>query len=107
MDVCDEVRRVLKPGGCFYHCDMLRPENRLVEEAYYAYLRFSLNFTALLFRSSNSAHSCKEYFIDALRMFYSADEFSDLLLHVGFNEVSNKTLLGGMIGYHRAMKPLD
>jgi demethylmenaquinone methyltransferase/2-methoxy-6-polyprenyl-1,4-benzoquinol methylase len=107
MDVCHEIRRVLKPGGHFYHCDMLRPANKFVEWSYYTYLRFCLNFTALLFRSSSSAHGCKEYFINALRMFYSADELSNLLGDVGFEEVSSKTLLGGMIGYHRAMKPLD
>jgi len=107
MDVCQEVRRVLKPGGHFYHCDMLRPANKIVESGYYFYLRFCLNFTALLFGSSTSAHGCKEYFIDALRMFYSAEEFSGLLHDVGFEEVSSQTMLGGTIGYHRSMKPLD
>ena len=107
MDVCHEIRRVLKPGGHFYHCDMLRPSNKIVEWIYYAYLRFCLSFTALLFHSSTSARDCKEYFINALRMFYSADEFSDLLRDVGFEKISSQTLLGGMIGYHRAMKPLD
>ncbi len=107
MDVASEVRRVLKPGGHFYHCDMLRPANRFVEWSYYAYLRFCLNFTAMVFRSSTSAHGCKEYFISALRMFYSADEFTQLLTDVGFEEISSKTIFSGMIGYHKAMKPLE
>ncbi len=107
VDVCCEIRRVLKPGGRFYHCDMLRPANKIVEWILYAYLRFCLSFTALLFRSSASAQGCKKYFINALRMFYSADELSNLLRDVGFEEVSGQTLLGGMIGYHRAMKSLD
>ena len=107
MDVCREIRRVLKPGGHFYHCDMLRPANKIVEWSYYVYLRFCLNFTALLFRSSDLTNGSKEYFINALRMFYSADELSDLFRDVGFEDVSSQTLLGGMIGYHRAMKPLD
>lgn len=107
MDVSSEILRVLKPGGHFYHCDMLRPANKFVEWSYYAYLRLCLNFTALLFRSSRSAHGCKEYFIQALRMFYSADEFSDMLQKVGFSDISHNTLLAGMIGYHRSMKPLD
>ncbi len=107
MDVSREIRRVLKPGGYFYHCDMLRPANKWVEWSYYAYLRFCLNFTALLFQSSNSAHGCKQYFINALRMFYSVDELTDLLRDVEFAEVSSQTLLFGMIGHHRAMKPLD
>lgn len=107
MDVCREIRRVLKPGGHFYHCDMLRPANKIVEWSYYTYLRLCLNLTALLFRSATATHGCKEYFIDALRMFYSADEFTDLLSNAGFEEISCQTLLGGMIGYHSAMKPLD
>ena len=107
VDVCREIRRVLKPGGHFYHSDMLRPANKVVERCYYAYLRFCLNFTALLFRSSPPAHGCKQYFIDALRMFYSADEISDLLRDVGFEQVKSWSLLGGAIGHHRAMKPLD
>jgi len=107
MDVSREIKRVLKPGGHFYHCDMLRPPNKIVELSHYVYLRFCLSFTALLFRSSTSARNCKEYFINALRMFYSADEFTALLRDVGFDEVSSRTLFGGIIGHHRAMKPLD
>ena len=107
MDVCREVKRVLKPGGHFYHCDMLRPANKVVETCYYTYLHFCLNFTGLLFRSSASLHGAKQYFIDALRQFYSADELTDLLRDVGFEPVASKTHLGGMIGNHRAIKPLD
>ena len=107
MDVSREIKRVLKPGGHFHHCDMLRPANKIVESCYYAYLRLCLNFTALLFRSSPSAHACKEYFINALRMFYSADELTDMLHDVGFEDISSQTLLGGMIGHHMAEKPHD
>jgi len=107
MDVCREVQRVLKPGGHFYHCDMMRPANRIVAWNYYMYLRFCMNLTALIFRSSTVAHGAKEYFIDAIRLFYSAEEFTGLLGDVGFENVSSETLLSGMIGYHKAMKPLD
>jgi demethylmenaquinone methyltransferase/2-methoxy-6-polyprenyl-1,4-benzoquinol methylase len=72
MDVCHEIKRVLKPGGHFYHCDMLRPANKIVEWSYYSYLRFCLNFTALVFRSSTSAHGCKEYFIDQAKPCWEA-----------------------------------
>ena len=107
MNVSREVRRVLKPGGHFYHCDMLRPANKIVETCYYAYLRFCLSFTGLLFQSSPSTYGAKEYFIEALRMFYSAEELSDMLRDVGFEEVSSRAMLSGMVGYHRAVKPLD
>jgi demethylmenaquinone methyltransferase/2-methoxy-6-polyprenyl-1,4-benzoquinol methylase len=105
MDVSTEIFRVLKPGGHFYHCDMLRPASRVVERLYYAYLRLCLNFTALVFRSSPAARNCKQYFIQTLSMFYSAAEFTEMLEHVGFRDVSAKSLLGGMIGFHKARKP--
>ena len=105
MDVYAEIRRVLKPGGHFYHCDMLRPGSKLVERLYYAYLRVTLSVTAVLFQSGAAARNCKKYFIDALSLFYSAEEMSQLLRHLDFKKVSNKTLLRGMIGFHKAMKP--
>jgi len=103
--VAEEIRRVLKPGGRFYHCDMLRPRNRTVESLYYAYLRFCLWFTGFLFRSGPAALNCKEYFIQALQMFYSAQELSDMLEDVGFRDVTAKTVFSGMLGFHRAVKP--
>jgi demethylmenaquinone methyltransferase/2-methoxy-6-polyprenyl-1,4-benzoquinol methylase len=103
--VCEEVRRVLKPGGRFYHSDMLRPANRTVERLYYAYLRFCLWFTGFVFRSGQPALNCKEYFIQALQMFYSAQELNDMLEDVGFRDVTNKTVFYGMLGFHRAVKP--
>lgn len=103
--VAVEIRRVLKPGGCFYHCDMLRPANPVVEKAYYAYLRFCLAFTSLLFQCGPAALNCKRYFIDALQMFYSVEEFSVMLREAGFEDIQAKAVLAGMIGYHRARKP--
>jgi demethylmenaquinone methyltransferase/2-methoxy-6-polyprenyl-1,4-benzoquinol methylase len=105
MDVLQEVQRVLKPGGHFYHCDMLRPGNKLVEIMYYAYLRITLTVTAWIFRSGRPALNCRDYFIKTLRMFYSADELSQLLRQLGFERVSSKSVLGGMIGFHKAQKP--
>jgi demethylmenaquinone methyltransferase/2-methoxy-6-polyprenyl-1,4-benzoquinol methylase len=103
--VAEEIRRVLKPGGRFYHSDMLRPGNRAVEKLYYAYLRFCLWFTGFLFRSGPAALNCKEYFIQALKMFYSARELSDMLEDVGFQDVTSRTVFSGMLGFHRAVKP--
>jgi len=103
--VLSEIRRVLKPGGRFHHCDMLRPANPVVEKLYYAYLRFCLAFTGFVFRSGPEALNCKKYFINALEMFYSADELSIVLEEIGFSDVSYKKIFAGMIGMHRAMKP--
>jgi demethylmenaquinone methyltransferase/2-methoxy-6-polyprenyl-1,4-benzoquinol methylase len=102
--VFKEIHRVLKPGGRFYHCDMLRPAKPVVEKLYYAYLRFCLAFTGFLFQSGPAALNCKEYFINALQMFYSADELSAMLEDIGYRDVRARTILAGMIGFHRASK---
>jgi SAM-dependent methyltransferase len=100
-----EIFRVLTPGGRFYHSDMLRPTNPVVEKLYYRYLRFCLWFTALLFRSGPAARNCKEYFINALQMFYSAEELSHVLEDIGFSDVTSKTIFAGMLGFHRSVRP--
>ncbi len=104
MDVTNEVKRVLKPKGCFYHSDMLRPQNRVVELAYYSYLRLCLNTVAWLFNSNPAAQNCKEYFLDTLQMFYTAEELSEMLRSQGYEDVASKSVFGGMLGFHRAVK---
>jgi demethylmenaquinone methyltransferase/2-methoxy-6-polyprenyl-1,4-benzoquinol methylase len=102
--VFSEIRRVLKVGGRFYHCDMLRPSNPVIERLYYAYLRFCLWYTGFLFRSGPLALKCKEYFVNALQMFYSAQELCDVLDDLGYRDVTAKTVFAGMLGFHRATK---
>ncbi len=105
VDVFAEIQRVLKPGGHFYHCDMLRPGSRFVEVLHYAYLRVSLTVTGWIFKSGKNIFDTRSYFIDALRLFYSVDELTDLLIHLGFKNVTSRTLLGGLVGFHKAAKP--
>jgi demethylmenaquinone methyltransferase/2-methoxy-6-polyprenyl-1,4-benzoquinol methylase len=103
--VFTEILRVLKPGGRFHHCDMLRPANPIVETMYYTYLRFCLNFTAVVFNSGPAALNCREYFIDALQMFYSPQELSSLLRDLGYRHVRVSTVFAGMLAFHTAVKP--
>lgn len=104
-EVFTEILRVLKPGGHFHHSDMLRPRNVIVKNLYYTYLKACLNFTSLIVGSSPSATKFKQYFIDALDLFYTAEELSIVLRELGFVEVSADTVFYGMIGFHRAVKP--
>ena len=96
---------MLRPGGRFHHCDMLRPGSRAIETLYYAYLRPCLTFTAFAFGSGEAAQRCKDYFIEALQLFYSDDELTALLAEVGFRGVTGRTVLAGTVGFHRAVKP--
>jgi demethylmenaquinone methyltransferase / 2-methoxy-6-polyprenyl-1,4-benzoquinol methylase len=105
--VLPEIHRVLKPGGWFYHCDMLKPTNRAVEWFYLRYLRVSLFLTALIFGSSEASRNCGGYFVDAIHHFYTAEELSGILRLIGFEQVKcKKSIWGGMVGFHRAQKPL-
>lgn len=104
IEVIKEIKRVLKPGGHFYHSDMLRPSNRIVEKAYFAYLTACVSVVAWIFKSNRYALGCKKYFVDALRMFYSPEEMTQLLFDQGFTMVTSTSLLGGVVGSHKALR---
>jgi demethylmenaquinone methyltransferase/2-methoxy-6-polyprenyl-1,4-benzoquinol methylase len=103
--VLAEIHRVLKPGGRFYHCDMLRPANKIVEEAYCAYLTAIVGVISWAFKSAPPALACRRYFVDAIRMFYSTEEFSRLLEYHGFTGVAGRSVLLGTVAFHGARKP--
>jgi len=105
LEVFPEIHRVLKPGGHFYHCDMLRPANKIIEQLYYLYLKGCLNITSLAFRSDETALNCRKYFIQAIRLFYSAEELSNVLSEVGFTNIESNPILCGMVAFHKARKP--
>ena len=105
MDVLFEINRVLKPGGRFYHCDMSRPANGFVKEAYCLYLTACVGLVSWIFRSGPAALRCRRYFVEAIRMFYSTDEFSGLLEELGFSDVIGKSVLLGTVAFHTARKP--
>ena len=104
-EVFSEVRRVLRPRGRFHHCDMLRPENPAVERLYCGYLKACLAGTALIFGSGREAWSCRDYFVHAIRTFYSAEELSELLAQTGFDPVRSTVAPGGVLAFHEARKP--
>jgi demethylmenaquinone methyltransferase/2-methoxy-6-polyprenyl-1,4-benzoquinol methylase len=103
IEVIEEIKRVLKPGGHFYHSDMLRPSNKIVEKAYFAYLTACVSVVAWMFKSNRYALGCKKYFVDALKMFYSPEEMTQLLFDQGFTTVTSSPSLGGVVGSHKAI----
>jgi len=105
MNVASEVLRVLKPGGKFHHSDILRPTSKLIEAIYGTYLKACVSVTALAFKSGPEAQSCRDYFVRAVKMFYSPDEFSLMLRKVGFTDVSYRSAISGGLARHRAVRP--
>lgn len=103
--VLPEILRVLKPGGTFYHCDMLKPSNPVVEWCYLRFLRLSVAATSLIFGSTEASRECNGYFSDAIHHFYTPDELSEVFRLVGFSNVRCRTSIwGGMVGFHAAQK---
>jgi demethylmenaquinone methyltransferase/2-methoxy-6-polyprenyl-1,4-benzoquinol methylase len=104
IKVFSEIQRVLKPGGHFYHCDMLRPANKIVAESYCLYLKVCLGLVSIAIRSGPEARKCRDYFVQAIRMFYSTEELSHLLKELGFSDVVGNSALGGTVAFHKACK---
>jgi len=103
--VLPEILRVLKPGGHFYHCDMLKPSTRIVEWFYLRFLRVSVALTALIFGSTEASRNCGEYFKDAIEHFYTPEELSAVFRLIGFANVKcKKSIWGGMVGFHNSQK---
>ena len=101
--VLPEILRVLKPGGKFYHCDMLKPSSPIVEWFYLNFLRLSVAWTALLFRSSDASKHCGSYFKEAISHFYTPEELTEVFRLVGFSNVTcKKSIWGGMVGFHKS-----
>lgn len=104
IEVFSEIKRVLKPGGSFHHFDMLRPSSKIIEEAYCLYLKGCLKATSWAINSGPEAKACRNYFVEAIRLFYSTEELSRLLSELGFDNVTGRSLLGGTVAMHKACK---
>jgi demethylmenaquinone methyltransferase / 2-methoxy-6-polyprenyl-1,4-benzoquinol methylase len=83
---------------------MLRPHVKLVEKLYCFYLKICLRLISRAFGSGSAALGCRDYFVDAIRMFYSVAELSSALSELGFSDVVGQPVLAGTVGFHAARK---
>lgn len=85
---------------------MMRPRNPFVKNLYYSYLRGCLGLTGLIVGNGPAAVKATQYFLDALELFHTAEELSNLLRQLDYVSVKVDTVFQGMLGFHRAVKPL-
>lgn len=106
-----EIHRVLKPGGHFYHHDLVKPANPVIAFLYYNYLRLMIPITTLTFYRKNEflgmrkrALKLSAYFIEAINIFYTANELSTLMREAGFENVTAKSWVAGTVAAHDGKK---
>lgn len=108
--VFTEIHRVLKPGGTFYHHDLVKPHNPVVAFFYYQYLKVMIPLTTLTFWRSGfmgdktRALKLRSYFIEAINIFYTSDELTEILKEAGFKDIKAKSTAGGTAAVHIAKK---
>jgi len=96
-----EIARVLRPGGSLVTLDFFIPANPLWRYLYLGYLYVQGTFWGLVLHRRARVYT---YIPDSLRTFLSVEDFTSLLLRLGYEEVKvHRYILGG-IGLHRAAK---
>lgn len=93
--------------GNIWNSDMLHPPNPIMKKLYYTYLRGRLGLSGLIVGGGQTAVKVKQYFLDALELFYAAKELSILLRELGYVEVRVDAVFHGMPDFHRALKPRE
>ncbi|MGA8164091.1 MAG: bifunctional demethylmenaquinone methyltransferase/2-methoxy-6-polyprenyl-1,4-benzoquinol methylase UbiE [Waddliaceae bacterium] len=89
---CQEVLRVLRPGGCFGVLELTRPENPLLKWGHQVYLRGFLPIVGKWIASNPSAY---HYLRRSIHSFIPPKELENVLTKSGFAKVERHALCGG------------
>lgn len=97
-----EIRRVLKPGGCFVCLEFSRPVRGWLRRLYDWYsFRLLPCIGTLVARDRTGVY---QYLPASIRTFPEQERLSQLLRETGFREVRYKNLSGGIVAIHVATK---
>ena len=94
-----EIKRVLKPDGCFVTVETSQPPSAFIGFFFRLYVRLFVTPIGLLFSGVKDGYV---YLTNSILSFYKAEELSELLKDAGFSRVEYEHLLFGGIAIHRA-----
>jgi demethylmenaquinone methyltransferase / 2-methoxy-6-polyprenyl-1,4-benzoquinol methylase len=96
-----EVLRVLKPGGRFVCLDSSKPASAFMRAGFAAYLHGVMPVVVRLCGGDRDAY---RYLANSTERFLTARELADELRASGFSEVTHRSLMGGTMAIHRAVR---
>ncbi len=96
-----EVLRVLQPAGRYVIVESSQPQHRLIRALFHLYLRSFVKPSGMILSGNRGAY---RYLAESVAHYYSPEEVREMLLKVGFRDVTYRPLLGGAAGIHVAMK---
>ncbi len=96
-----EVLRVLAPGGRFIIVETSQPKVGLMRKLFHLYLRSVVFWLGWLVSGHRGAY---HYLAHSASRFYTAEELKELLVRVGFRQVTYRHLFWGVCAIHVAVK---
>jgi ubiquinone/menaquinone biosynthesis methyltransferase len=95
-----EIRRVLRPGGCFLSLDFNRPSNALVRSVYLGYLTIVGSTLGWILHRDPDTY---RYIPESIRRYPGAEAIVDRLAAHGFGSARYLPVLGGLMAIHAAV----
>lgn len=89
----EEVYRVLKTGGSFGILELTQPSNSVLRLGHGIYLRSVLPIMGKIFTSNEEAY---QYLCNSINSFIKPEILSHFMKEVGFRDVQNIPLMGGI-----------
>jgi demethylmenaquinone methyltransferase/2-methoxy-6-polyprenyl-1,4-benzoquinol methylase len=96
-----EVLRVLNTGGKFVILETSQPKSSFIKKLYHLYLRYFVFSFGLLISGNRQAY---HYLVDSATNYYAPEELKEILVEVGFRQVSFRRLLWGAVSILIAVK---